>query len=85
MKLSPTMEACLEYIRDEGGGAIERYQGGFWASPGGSHPQASHRLHYGTNTVQALVSRGRLQYTEWKENRTGCFPVRAEIVKEPKS
>ena len=78
--LSPTMTECLAYIRD-GGGEIERFPGGFWATPG-EHPWPGHsvRQHYGTTTVQALITRGKLEYTEWKQNQTGRFPIRAMLA-----
>lgn len=78
-KLSATMEECLRYIGDEGGGAIERYQGGCWASPGGPHPYNKPRTSWEPSTIKALVTRGRLEFTEWKEGRGGRFPIRAAI------
>lgn len=65
----------------ENGGALVRYVGGYWARAGAERDHNGVPVdHAGTATVEALVRRGRLKYTEWKEGRGGKFPVRAEVV-----
>lgn len=68
------MIACVEFIRKYG--AIERIPGGFWVQPGTSATYPS----FGTTTVEALVKRGAAKYTDWKENRNGRFPIKAELT-----
>ncbi len=61
------------------GGKLRRYRGGFWAMEAwkkGQYPW------FGGSTVEALVSRGLMAYTEWREGRKGNFPV-AVVVLEP--
>lgn len=73
MPLSPTMLECLKSCRDWGG-SIHRHPGGYWGA-------AAFKLHetFGTSTVDGLVRRGELEYTEWQEGRNGRFPIRATI------
>lgn len=56
--------------------AICRYPGGCWQAPRG-YEKWMRSL--GTRTVEALVRRGLAEYTEWKEGRSGRFPVRCEL------
>jgi len=58
-------------------GALCRYPGGFWQAPGGYQRWAKH---FGTPTVEALVTRGLAEYTEWRDGRNGRFPVRCELA-----
>lgn len=80
MKLTVTMVACLAYVH-ENGGTITRHQGGFWAKPDWNRNQE----YYGTTTIEALVARGKLKYTEFK-NRVSTlyapFPVEATLVEQ---
>lgn len=73
MPLSPTMLLCLEACRGWGG-SIHRHPGGYWGD-------SALRLHesFGTSTVDGLVKRGQLEYTQWQEGRNGRFPIRATI------
>ena len=61
----------------EAGGKLVRYVGGYWApenSPLRSHD--GHPVDYvGTSTIEALVKRGELTYSDWKEGRGGKFPI----------
>jgi hypothetical protein len=67
------MTALLAWIRERGG-EIVRFPGGFWTvEPWGQKT-------WGTSSVEALVKRGVLEYSEWKENRNGRFPIRARII-----
>ena len=74
-KLSPTMQAAVDYTKEHGG--IYRYPGGFWAR---KHWQGRNEFYFGTTTIQALVSRGIFEYSEWKENKTGRFPIAVSLV-----
>ena len=76
--LSKTMLKTLEYIKEHGN-VITRYQGGFWAEVGW-HPYE--RPWFNTNTIQALVERGYLSYTQWKESRryNERFPIEATLT-----
>jgi hypothetical protein len=73
-KLSTTMQQCVDYIRANG--AIHRHQGGFWANAGWI-------LHAGpyfdTSTLNALVMRGVIEYSEWRDGRSGRFPIKAVL------
>lgn len=79
--LSPTMTKALKAIR-AGSGTVRkmppnvRFHGcSCWEVEG-----ANGEL-FGTSTIQALVDRGLLMYTEWVEGRTKRWPVKAEIQK----
>jgi hypothetical protein len=76
VRLSPTMQSAVDHARQHGG-CLVRYPGGFWCRDGlmdHANPW------WGTSTVQALVSRGVMTYTEWKETVRSRFPVRAAIA-----
>ena len=76
--LSPTMQSALDYAAAHGG-ALVRLPGGFWR--GQSATQWSQGVPYfGATTVDALVTRGAMTYTEWRDSRNGRFPVRAAIA-----
>lgn len=72
IELSPTMHECLRRIAI-GGGVITRAPGGFWLTAG-------YQGSFGTTTVEALVHRGKLRYSEWKETHGRKFPIQAEVV-----
>jgi hypothetical protein len=65
----------------ERGGTLIRHVGGYWSYPG--CPRRSHdgvpEWYVGSSTVQALVDRGELEWTEWKDGRSGRFPIRASL------
>lgn len=75
LKLSTTMQQCVDYIRTHG--AIHRHQGGFWANAGWI-------LHSGpyfdAGTLNALVKRGVIEYSEWRGGRSGRFPIKAVLL-----
>lgn len=70
--LSLKMQNCMKQIAD-GDGTITRYPGGFWYPAGNGKPS------YGTTTVEALVTRGRLEYSEWKQSHGRQFPIKARM------
>lgn len=73
--ISPTMQELIRYMT-ENDGKIERHPGGFWARKGWTGVS---EINYGTTSVQALVSRGLADYTDWKENRGERFPIQAML------
>ena len=78
-KMSATMAVALADILDRGG-EIVRHQGGYWTVPGAVKTAVIGRPFewwLGTSTVEGLVRRGELFYTEHREGRNGNFPVRA--------
>ena len=82
MKLTSTMQAAADYAKAHGG-ALIRLPGGFWVRDG--HTQWDGwqaQQTFGTPTVNALVSRGVAEYTEWRDGRNGRFPTRMTL-KEP--
>lgn len=79
-EISATMAIGLGYAHDHGGKLI-RYVGGYWSWEGVSRNHNGAPVEYvGTPTIEALVSRGRMKYTEWKAGRNGRFPIAVEIA-----
>lgn len=74
--LSPTMQEALEFVKNHG--SIHRHPGGYWNREG-DH-SFTFTGGFGASTINALVKRGHLTYTEWKEGRNGRFPIKAEVV-----
>jgi hypothetical protein len=74
VKLSPTMRQCVAYIREHG--AIHRHQGGFWAKPDWV---LHHGIYFDGSTMNALVTRKVVEYTEWRDGRGGKFPIKAAL------
>lgn len=80
-KLTATMAIALGDIIEHGG-KIVRHQGGYWTEPGAvMSPTIGHPFDWwlGTSTVEGLVRRGELSYTEHREGRGGRFPIAAAI------
>lgn len=83
MKISATMAEALATAHEHGG-MLERRAGGFWTYP--KCPCSERRSDVPTwyvaaGTVQALVTRGELEYTQHRETGWGKFPVIASIPK----
>lgn len=80
-KLSATMAHLIAKAKEHGGELV-RLQGGFWTYDG--CPRRSHDgipvWYAGTTSVQALVTRKMLSYTEYQEGRSGRFPIRARLT-----
>lgn len=72
---SKRMSACLEFIHSKCAGEIHRHPGGFWRAKDTWNGDS-----FGTSTIEALVARGLLQYSQWQEGRNGRFPIAAKIV-----
>ena len=79
--LSAVMAGVLVDIIDHGG-IVVRHQGGFWSYPGCTRNNGRLDWYCGTTTIEALVARGDLVYTEWKEGRRGKFPIRAQRLED---
>ena len=79
-QLSATMAYVLATVTEKGGKLV-RYQGGYWGLPNASRRSHDGKPDWwtGTSTVEALVSRGELQYCEWQEGRRGRFPIAAKV------
>lgn len=77
-QLSVTMRAAIDYAQRNNGKLI-RYPGGFWAPEGWRLGRGNH---FGTTTIQALVSRGVAKYTTWQDrDGGGQFPVEITVSK----
>jgi hypothetical protein len=74
----PYLDA-LEYAKANGG-MLHRLPGGYWVADKdrGNHPESV--KHFGTKTVQALVTRGAAEYTDHRTGRHGEFPVAMKAV-----
>ena len=79
LKVSKKMQQAMLYALANGG-KLRRYRGGFWAMENWRHAQFPW---FGTSTVEALVSRGLMSYSEWRDGRKGRFPVAAVVSKPP--
>lgn len=74
------MATCLTFARAHGGRLV-RSPGGFWSYPGA--PTAGDgvpRPSFGTSTIEALVRRKLMIYTEHRQGKRGPFPIAAEVV-----
>lgn len=76
--LSATMQQALAFATKHGGELV-RLPGGFWCKPG-ANQWTMGQTYFGTKTVEALVSRGAAEYSEWQEGRSGKFPVRLRVT-----
>lgn len=72
--ITATMAACMAYAHEHGG-TIHRYEGGRWAKPGWSWNGEK----FNASTVQGLVDRGEMEYSEWKQGKRSRFPIKATI------
>lgn len=62
----------------EKGGKLVRHAGGYWTVAGA--PKSATIGHpfdwwVGTSTIEGLVRRGELEYTDWRDGRNGRFPI----------
>ena len=82
--LSATMAIALAEALDHGGKLV-RHAGGFWTYP--NCPRYPHNgypeWYIGASTIKALVARGELVYTEWKQGRNHNFPIATGIAPTP--
>jgi hypothetical protein len=77
--LSATMaEALGETVRL--GGELIRLQGGYWTYPNCPRSNGFPDWYAGASTIQALVDRGEMEFTEWRDGRHGRFPIRVKAT-----
>lgn len=72
LKVSRSMQQLITSMQTHGN-TVERFPGGFWrCEPNGGYS-------FGTSTVEALITRGIAEYSEWKDGRSGRFPIKATL------
>lgn len=79
-ELSATMAACLAAAYEHGGRLVH-FVGGYWSWP--DCPRDHNGVpveHFGTSTVQGLIRRERLAYSQWRDGRHQRFPVEATVT-----
>lgn len=74
-ELSRTMQDAVAYAIEHGG-KLKRFPGGFWC---GGDLAARSWPWFGTATVEALVKRGAMAYTDWIVGTRTRFPVEATV------
>lgn len=83
--LSPPMREALDKAKTHGNGKLVRYPGGYWTFPGAEWAGSAPVWWAGTSTVQALVTRGQLEYTKQMHRRrhgSATFPIEATIKEQ---
>lgn len=79
-EISALMAAALAMAHDHGG-ELTRYVGGYWSWRSCPRDHNGHPVDYfGASTIEGLVARKRLEYSEWKDGRNSRFPIAAKIV-----
>jgi hypothetical protein len=79
------MKAAIAMAREHGGFLI-RLPGGYWTyldcprSRGAGPPDQ----YFGTTTIEGLVARKRMHYSQWqrRSKRHGQFPIEVELVED---
>lgn len=79
--ISEAMAAALMLAREHGGKLI-RLPGGYWTFEGCPWSGSAPTQHFGTTTIEGLVRRGHMTYTQWrrKTKKPGEFPIEVEVV-----
>ena len=79
--LTATMVEALDEAM-KAGGRLVRHQGGYWTPPGVTMRGGGSPFDWwaSTPTINALVARGRMHFTELREGRNGSFPVAVEVI-----
>lgn len=82
MTRGPMSKTMIEALQDitKAGGTVERKPGGYWVLPGAKYSGSGWGISWGTSTIEALVSRGKMAYTIHHEGRTGKFPIAADVT-----
>ena len=69
----------------EHGGTLERLPGGFWTYPGVRLLDLDHsgfpEWYVNASTVEALIKRGDLIYTKWRQSGGVRLPIAAAVAK----
>jgi hypothetical protein len=75
------MEKAVEFAKQHDDKLV-RYPGGFWMQAGltAADDAWMNRKWFGTSTVEALVKKGAMVYTQWQGGRHGQFPVEAALA-----
>lgn len=80
--LTVNMEAALA-LAEKSGGELYRHEGGFWAARDCRFPNndgvPDHW--FSTGTIRGLVSRGRVEYSEFNERRRDRMPIAVRVIK----
>lgn len=69
------MRDAYQYAQAGGGGKLARREGGYWVAPDQKNFNPMIHIYFPNGTVEALVKRGAAEYTAWKKNKAGKFPV----------
>ena len=77
--LTTQQTAALAMAVDHGGKLI-KFSGAYWTFPGCPHSGHPWNEHYRSTTIEALVRRGHLQYTQWVKGPGLRFPVAASLL-----
>lgn len=72
-KLSPTMQAAVDCAKAHRG-KLYRHSGGFWGGV-----LLDRKVYFGTNTACALVKAGVAEWSDWRKNSQGEFPVQLTL------
>jgi hypothetical protein len=75
--LSNTMASAVKHAKEHGG--LVRQPGGSWVAPKDENDWSWSRVRFGGSTINGLVKRGLLVFTEHRDGRNGRFPIRAAI------
>lgn len=79
VEISETMAKAIHFAQ-KCGGKLTRHPGGFWRDDGPAMDRWGGTW-FGTPTVEALVKRGLMTYTQWKESGNSRFPIEATLDK----
>lgn len=77
--LTKTMLSLIDYI---GQATLYRHAGGFWKR---DEHWVVNSPSFGGSSVEALVSRGIAEYTQWKDGKNGRFPIQARLISAEQS
>lgn len=81
MPVSKTQTRAIAFAKQHEN-KITRHPGGFWAGP--EFRRQAGKEWFGTSTVQALVNRGLMEYSEWRgyKGRPGQYPIEATLTEK---
>lgn len=75
VSLTATMLDAIRFAQTNNAGRLHRHPGGRWTT----RDFYTHFRHYGTSTVEGIVSRGVGTYTEWRDGKNGRFPIEMTV------
>lgn len=82
-KLSVEMTRCLAHAKEHDSHLV-RSPGGFWAASDARFIGNVPHPYFGTTTVEALVNRGEMEYTDWQRSGVRPFPIQATVKEASK-